>query len=205
MSAWGDRSNLNDISIGIKIVNSGAEKFTNDQLRSLAALSHQILNRYGITANNIVSHGDIAPTREYGVSGYFDWKTFYYILNIYPNLFDSELAPDEQRAVLLQANTAFSHDALLLERRLHTYEFLSYNSIIVMFVRRYGYPFDERKIDGIYDEYTQLVVAAFNRHFCPEIFYKEIEKSNEAVMQSNNDLWYGISEERLNYLLAQYR
>ena len=49
--------------------------------------------------------------------------------------------------------------------------------------------------------FLKNVVEAFNRHFAPEIFVKEKIEDEKIVQNKENQRWYGISEERLNFLL----
>ena len=72
-SAWRGRSNLNDTSIGIEIVNKGFTRsmlfthwqpYTAEQIAVLIPLSRDIIQRYGIQPQDVVGHSDIAPQRK---------------------------------------------------------------------------------------------------------------------------------------------
>ena len=63
---------------------------------------------------------------------------------------------------------------------------------------KYGYKIDDT---AKYDDVTKNVVESFNRHFAPEIFAKEKIEDEKIVQNKENQRWYGISEERLNFLL----
>ena len=72
-SAWRGRSNLNDTSIGIEIVNKGFTRsmlfthwqpYTAEQIAVLIPLSRDIVQRYGIQPQDVVGHSDIAPQRK---------------------------------------------------------------------------------------------------------------------------------------------
>ena len=67
------RSNLNDTSIGIEIVNKGFTRsmlfthwqpYTAEQIAVLIPLSRDIVQRYGIQPQDVVGHSDIAPQRK---------------------------------------------------------------------------------------------------------------------------------------------
>jgi N-acetylmuramoyl-L-alanine amidase len=77
-SRWKNFSNLNDISIGIELVNKGHkfgyEKFTNLQINRLTNLCLKLKKKYKIKASNIVGHSDIAPLRKEDPGEKFPWK-----------------------------------------------------------------------------------------------------------------------------------
>lgn len=78
VSYWRGRENINDISIGIEIVNPGHEfgyrPFPRVQMEAVAMLSHDICQRHpAIEARNVVGHSDIAPARKEDPGEMFDW------------------------------------------------------------------------------------------------------------------------------------
>jgi N-acetylmuramoyl-L-alanine amidase len=77
-SRWKNFSNLNDISIGIELVNRGHkfgyEKFTNLQINQLINLCLKLKKKYKIKPSNIVGHSDIAPLRKEDPGEKFPWK-----------------------------------------------------------------------------------------------------------------------------------
>ena len=86
VSAWGDRSNLNDSSIGIEIVNLATENENNfvfpayhpQQIDALKELTIGILKRYpDIRPNQILGHSDIAIGRKNDPGAAFPWKALY--------------------------------------------------------------------------------------------------------------------------------
>ncbi len=78
VSYWDGETDLNSASIGIEIVNKGHEfgyeEFTEEQMKSLIALSKEILSRHDISSNNVIAHSDIAPDRKQDPGEKFDWK-----------------------------------------------------------------------------------------------------------------------------------
>ncbi len=78
ISFWRGRKNLNDVSIGIEIVNPGHDwgyrPFPPAQMRSVTALSAAILTRHPITAGNVVAHSDVAPDRKQDPGELFPWQ-----------------------------------------------------------------------------------------------------------------------------------
>lgn len=99
-SAWKDRPNINDTSIGIEIVNSGPDRpyreverlldadpeaaidiqwmpYPAAQIEALIALARDIVERHDIHPTDVVAHSDIAPTRKIDPGPAFPWKRLY--------------------------------------------------------------------------------------------------------------------------------
>jgi N-acetylmuramoyl-L-alanine amidase len=77
ISFWRGRRTLNDVSIGIEIVNPGHEwgyrAFPAAQMAAVTALSRGIIARHPIPARNVVAHSDVAPTRKQDPGELFPW------------------------------------------------------------------------------------------------------------------------------------
>jgi N-acetylmuramoyl-L-alanine amidase len=78
ISSWRGVTGLNDVSIGIEIVNPGHEfgyrPFFDVQMCAVVELSREILRRHPlIVARNVVAHSDIAPDRKQDPGELFDW------------------------------------------------------------------------------------------------------------------------------------
>ncbi|MDG2430946.1 N-acetylmuramoyl-L-alanine amidase [Flavobacterium sp.] len=73
--SWGRDTDINSSSIGIELDNNGNEPFSEAQITSLMALLSKLQKQYGIPAQNIIGHSDIAPTRKSDPSALFPWKT----------------------------------------------------------------------------------------------------------------------------------
>jgi N-acetylmuramoyl-L-alanine amidase len=78
VSYWRGRENLNDVSIGIEIVNPGHEwgyrPFPERQIDALAELCRAILSRHPIPPENVVGHSDVAPDRKQDPGELFPWR-----------------------------------------------------------------------------------------------------------------------------------
>ncbi len=78
VSSWRGRREINDVSIGIELVNPGHDwgyrPFPVLQLAALADLGLALLSRHPIAARNIVAHSDIAPARKQDPGELFDWR-----------------------------------------------------------------------------------------------------------------------------------
>ncbi|QQG30525.1 N-acetylmuramoyl-L-alanine amidase [Pectobacterium carotovorum] len=86
-SSWANRTNINDTSIGIEIVNLASDDghgnityplFNTSQIDAVIDLSLNIIQRYpDITPVNIVGHSDIAPGRKNDPGAAFPWEKLY--------------------------------------------------------------------------------------------------------------------------------
>ena len=78
VSFWGGRDTLNDVSIGIELVNPGHEwgyrPFPEAQIAALEALAGGICERWRIPVERVVGHADIAPTRKDDPGELFPWR-----------------------------------------------------------------------------------------------------------------------------------
>jgi len=72
--SWGRDTDINSGSLGIELDNNGIEPFSDLQINSLLALLTKLKKDYGIPAQNIIGHADIAPTRKKDPSALFPWK-----------------------------------------------------------------------------------------------------------------------------------
>jgi len=74
VSRWGNFDNINSISLGIELDNTGKEAFTGPQISALLVVLKSIASRYHIPQGNYIGHADVAPTRRRDPSEYFPWK-----------------------------------------------------------------------------------------------------------------------------------
>jgi N-acetylmuramoyl-L-alanine amidase len=76
-SCWAGTTNLNDVSIGIEIVNPGHEwgyrPFPEEQMVAGEQLCRNLLSRHPIPPYRVVGHSDIAPDRKADPGELFDW------------------------------------------------------------------------------------------------------------------------------------
>jgi N-acetylmuramoyl-L-alanine amidase len=76
-SYWRGIHAINDVSVGIEIVNPGHEfgyrPFSEEQMDSLVPLVADIAARHDIAPANVVGHSDIAPDRKLDPGELFDW------------------------------------------------------------------------------------------------------------------------------------
>lgn len=145
ISWWRGRRDLNDVSIGIEIVNPGHEfgyrPFTPPQMNSLVNLCQEILKRNPIHPLNVVAHSDIAPDRKKDPGELFDWSRLARKgIGIWPN--SIKKSPWHRPLKLNDHNS----EVKLWQSKL----------------AELGYGLVQ---DGIYGENTELVVMAFQRHY----------------------------------------
>ena len=77
-SKWKKFSDLNNVSLGIELVNRGHrlgyQNFSNKQVLSLIKLCKILKKRYLIKTENFLGHSDIAPLRKNDPGEKFPWK-----------------------------------------------------------------------------------------------------------------------------------
>jgi N-acetylmuramoyl-L-alanine amidase len=77
VSYWRGHNNVNNISIGIEIVNPGHEfgyrMFPQIQMNAVADLCKDIITRNKIAPTNVVGHSDVAPLRKEDPGELFNW------------------------------------------------------------------------------------------------------------------------------------
>ena len=76
-SHWREWDGVNDVSVGIEIVNPGHEwgyrPFPDEQVDAVVRLVAEIKDRYQITRGNVVGHSDVAPARKRDPGELFPW------------------------------------------------------------------------------------------------------------------------------------
>lgn len=79
LSYWAGETDINSCSIGIEIQNPGHEMgyhpFSDAQMGAVAALSRDIVERWGIPADRVLAHSDVAPLRKIDPGEKFDWRS----------------------------------------------------------------------------------------------------------------------------------
>lgn len=147
LSSWRGQTDINSLSIGIEIANSGHDAgcpdFPDAQMNSVIALCHSIIERHQITPQNIVGHSDIAPARKRDPGEWFDWPLLYQ--NGIGHYVDP--APISGGRYFMRAEQGQPIEAL--------------QSMLAL----YGYGI---KVDGLFGVETEAVLTAFQRHFRPE-------------------------------------
>lgn len=167
VSPWQNRTNLNDTSIGIEIVNLGYKDlpdkrqwfhFSDYQVDIIVELAKDIIARYGIEPTHVIEHSDIAPGRKWDPGPLFPWK----------KLADQGIGAwhDEVRVQQLENELKGQEiDIRSLQQDLN----------------KYGYKLEET---GRFDEQTKAVVRTFQMHFRPKSFLGEPDIETLAILKS---------------------
>jgi N-acetylmuramoyl-L-alanine amidase len=148
-SEWQGTTELNAASIGIENVNVGPidtrqgrtwAPYPPAQVDAIVKLAQDIVTRYKIPPTRVVGHSDIAPQRKIDPGPAFPWRTLY----------DNGIGawPDDATVAqhLAGRDPKSLVDVAALQQKLH----------------RYGY---EVATDGVLDDKTRKVIAAFQMHF----------------------------------------
>jgi N-acetylmuramoyl-L-alanine amidase len=144
VSSWRGETNINHRSIGIELDNLGhtfgPEPFSAPQMNTLVNLLGYLTKTYAISPHRIVGHSDVAPLRKKDPGELFPWAD---LARKGFGFWPSEAKPTTPLSPLLPM------DHLGIQRALSDIG--------------YGCP-----RTGIWDEGTQKVCEAFQRHFTPE-------------------------------------
>lgn len=169
VSYWNGRSNLNDTSIGIEVVNPGYNDISGKriwypygekQITALAALAKDIINRYQITPDNVLGHSDIAPLRKQDPGKLFPWKRLAAIgIGAWP----------DSKAV----------KKYLWGRSPHAQVDVG---IIQSLLKQYGY--EQTPQNGILDENTRKIISAFQMHFRQSDISGNADAETEAIVRA---------------------
>jgi len=73
-SYWGGLTDLNSVSIGIELDNTGAEPYAEAQIERLLVLLGELQERHRLPPHHVIGHGDVAPGRKIDPSRYFPWQ-----------------------------------------------------------------------------------------------------------------------------------
>ncbi|MFL0062097.1 N-acetylmuramoyl-L-alanine amidase [Tenacibaculum maritimum] len=172
ISNWGRVNNLNFSSIGIEIVNKGflvenGKKvfidFPEYQVKKIATLSKNIIDRYQIKPENVIGHADITPTRKFDPGPKFPWKRLYYDYNIgaWYNYNDK--------------------DKFIKEFPLDSTHEVDFIKSVQRDFKKYGYKIEE---SGEWDTDTESVIRAFKYHFRPEKHDGTLDSETWAILKA---------------------
>ena len=147
-SHWRTFEDVNDVSVGIEIVNPGHEwgyrPFPDEQVDAVIRLVDDIKTRHGITRGNIVGHSDVAPVRKRDPGELFPWG----------KLARLRLALPRPTKNLMDPNWSEGGFLLALER--FGYDVREPMSAIMAFQRR----FRPELVDGEVDAECRMILLA---------------------------------------------
>lgn len=177
-SYWKGINNINFSSIGIEIVNEGyyvgeiTESnpngwyfygYPNMQIKKVAALAKNIIDRYKIDPVNVLAHSDVAPQRKQDPGPKFPWKQLYQEYGI------GAWYEDAHKNIYLPK---FPYD------QIENFEFIQ---TVQSDLNKYGY---EIQKTGVWDDQTKKVIMAFQYHFRPERCDGVLDAETWAILQS---------------------
>ncbi|MEW7006447.1 MULTISPECIES: N-acetylmuramoyl-L-alanine amidase [unclassified Lentilitoribacter] len=146
-SSWHGEVDINSRSIGIEVANQGHEAgcpiYPDVQMQSVIGLSRSIIARHNIDPKRVLAHSDIAPLRKRDPGEWFSWKA----------LADQGVghyvdpSPISGGRYFMRGESGQPIEAL--------------QSMLGL----YGYGLE---VNGQFDELTEAVIIAFQRHFRPE-------------------------------------
>jgi len=83
---WGACGDVNSSSIGIELVNDGAQPFAAGQMDALEDLLSEVMRRWAIAPKRVIAHSDMAPERKGDPGARFDWRRLAVQgLSVWPN------------------------------------------------------------------------------------------------------------------------
>jgi N-acetylmuramoyl-L-alanine amidase len=164
-SHWRGATDINSRSVGIEIVNPGHEfgyrAFPDVQIAAVIELSRGIVSRHRIPPRNVIGHSDIAPGRKTDPGELFPWKP---LAEAGLGIWVEARATNEGS---LRRGDAGDGVRALQER-----------------LAAYGYGID---LTAAFDEWTEVVVSAFQRHFRPALFDGVADAETLAILRALNE------------------
>ena len=177
-SAFRGRTNINDTSVGIEIVNDGiAKEYRSDpnpyhpydhyvdykpiQIEKVAQIIKYVAEKYNVPARNIVAHSDIAPSRKKDPGAKFPWKELYdkYNIGAWYDETDKQEFMDEEKFKATSIREIKDE------------------------LRKYGYEIN--RLDE-WDKESKDVVYAFQLHFNPKNATGEMDLETFAILKALN-------------------
>ena len=178
VSAFRGRTNINDTSVGIEIVNDGiAKEYRSDpnpyhpydhyvdykpiQIEKVAQIIKYVAEKYNIPARNILAHSDIAPSRKKDPGAKFPWKELYdkYNIGAWYDEADKQEFMDEEKFKATSIREIKDE------------------------LRKYGYEIN--RLDE-WDKESKDVVYAFQLHFNPKNATGEMDLETFAILKALN-------------------
>lgn len=179
ISEWRKDTGLNDISIGIEIVNNGFTEqagkkvfvpYPDYQVKKVAELVKDLVARYQIPPTNVLGHSDVAPTRKQDPGPLFPWKKLYdeYGIGMWydeatKQTFLSQIVPEEFTA-------KFNDAAFVMGVQIE--------------LKKFGY--SSLPESGVWDKATQTTIEALQYHFRPENYDGKLDMETWAILQALN-------------------
>jgi len=147
-SAWEGGGDVNSRSIGVEIVNPGFEwgyrDFPDEQIAAVTLLCRDVAERWRIRPSHVLAHSDVAPTRKRDPGERFPWGRLH------------------AAGIGHWTVPAPLGGGRALTRGEEGRPIAALQAMLAL----YGYVLDP---SGVFDEETEAVVRAFQRHFRPAL------------------------------------
>lgn len=144
VSSWEGQGDINSRSIGVELDNLGhtfgPEPFSTVQMTTLLALLEELIQTYGIQPHRIVGHSDVAPGRKKDPGELFPWHVL----------------AEKGFGLWPQEKETSQHISLVPKMSIQEMQ---------QALCHIGYECPET---GVWDEESQAVCLAFQRHFTPQ-------------------------------------
>ncbi len=144
--SWAGENDMNDVSIGIEIANSGHRwgmpEYPSAQIETIIALCKDIIARWRIRPERVLAHSDVSHGRKIDPGEHFPW---------------GQLA---KAGIGHYVTPSAIEDGPRLEPGAKGLDVEALQAMLA----HYGYALD---ITGVYDAVTLSAITAFQRHFRP--------------------------------------
>lgn len=162
-SIWSGTRDINSCSIGVEIQNTGHDHgypdFPQPQMEAVLALCRDIIGRHSIVPHRVLAHSDIAPGRKIDPGEKFDWAWL----------------AGEGVGHWVEPEPVGAGGGGFLQCGDQGQPVEALQSMLAT----YGYGIE---ITGVFDGVTGQVVAAFQRHFRPEMVDGVADASTVATL-----------------------
>jgi N-acetylmuramoyl-L-alanine amidase len=163
LSSWAGESDVNSVSIGIEIHNPGHDlgypPFPEPQMIAVERLCRDIVMRHSIRPERVLAHSDVAPVRKKDPGEKFDWRRLAQA--------GVGLWVEPVPVARTDRGIGLGHGGELV-------------SLVQELLRDYGYDLEPT---GDFNERTEFVVTAFQRHFRPERVDGRIDQSTITTLE----------------------
>lgn len=168
-SSWKGRTNINDSSIGIEIVNLGNvrgefEPYKEHQIKDVATLLTYLVNKYEVDPRGILAHSDIAPNRKSDPGPLFPWERLYKEYNL---------------GIWYDEDIKIKYENMLMNNTL-IYTILDAQNEF----KNFGYGIETT---GVMDKQTSNVIKAFQYRFRPSKYDGNLDNETYAILKALND------------------
>ncbi len=174
ISTWADRTNINDTSIGIEIVNEASDNngqfsfppYNDEQIEAVKQLALNIISRYpDMSPTNIVGHSDIAVGRKSDPGAAFPWQRLY------------------------EAGVGAWYDEetkVFYTKKFSSTQGMPSKQDILGKLNKYGYDISGATTDNGY----KMLIRAFQLHFRPSIYDGYMDLETAAIIYALVDKYF---------------